>query len=168
MHLAEEGGEALEVLPLPRLERVVVALGAVEPDAEERPRGPRGQPLGVGPLHGGVEGHAHEVDLGPVGPDPLAGDQVAHEGVVRPVPHQLVAQPGDEPMPAVEQERTSLGADKDPGQPLAEIIGEPPVAQERLELGTDPSPLGPGLEPADLLQRRDRPRQSQRQPAEDR
>ena len=45
VNLAEEGGQAAEVGLLPGLERVVVALGAIEPDAQERPRHPRRQPF---------------------------------------------------------------------------------------------------------------------------
>jgi hypothetical protein len=45
---AEEGGQAAEVVLLPGLERVVVALGAVEPDAQEGPGHAGGDALGIG------------------------------------------------------------------------------------------------------------------------
>ena len=45
--LAEEGGQALKVALLPGLERMVVALGAVDPHAQEGPRR-RGPPADSG------------------------------------------------------------------------------------------------------------------------
>ena len=59
----EEGGQAPELLALPAGERVVVALGAFEPDAEERPRGAGGEVLGLGVL-GDVVGQRRRLGRG--------------------------------------------------------------------------------------------------------
>ena len=97
MNAAEEGGQAAEVGLLPGLERVVVALGAVEPHAEERPRHPRRQPLGSGAAQVRVEGHGDEIRRRVVRPQAAVGDQVADHGVVRAVLQDGRAEPGDEP-----------------------------------------------------------------------
>ena len=82
MDAAEEGGQAPEVVLLPGLERVVVALGAVEPDAEERPGHPGGEALGVGRSVSCVDGDGDEVRRRVVGPEAPVGDQVADDLVV--------------------------------------------------------------------------------------
>ena len=121
--LAEEGGEPLEVALLPGGERVVVALGAVEPGAEEGAGDPAGEPLGVDDLPVGVVGDGQEVGRRPVGPEPVGGDQLADDLVVRPVLQQPVAQPGDEPPAPEDEERPPLGPDVGPRQPLGEVVG---------------------------------------------
>ena len=138
---AEEGGQAAEVVLLPGLERVVVALGAVEPDAEERPGDPGGEALGIGALGLLVAGDGDEVRRRVVGPEAPVGDQVADDRVVAAALQDRVAEPGDEPAAAEDEERAVLGADEGAGEPLGEVVGGAAVAQEVVEPGLDP-PLG--------------------------
>ncbi len=93
---AEERGQAAEILLLPGLERVVVALGAIEPDPEECPRSAGGQALGIGRLRVGVESDRDEIGGRVIGPEAGFGDQVADDGVVGPILEDRVAQPGRE------------------------------------------------------------------------
>ena len=99
-----------------------------------------------------------------VGPEALVGDQVADDRVVGAVLQDRVAEPGDEPAAAEQEERAVLGADEGPGEPLGQVVGASAVVQQVVEPGVDPSSGRPGLEPADLLQRRDRAAERQRQP----
>src|SRR5262249_29740201 len=124
--LAEEGRQALEVGLFPRLERVVVALGTIEADAEEPPRDPAGKAYRVGALLViRLDGHADKVRCRLVGPEPLRGDDFPDEVVVGPVVQELVTEPGDEPPPPVEDERPALTADVGAGQPFREVISKP-------------------------------------------
>ena len=69
-------------LLLPVLEGVVVALGAVEADAEEGPGDAAGEALGVGLLLLGVAGDGEEIGRRLVGPEAVGRDQVADDLVV--------------------------------------------------------------------------------------
>ena len=91
---------------------MVVALGAIEPDAQKRPRHPRRQPLGVGQFGLLVEGHREEIGRRMIGPEPLVGDQIADHGVIATVLQDRIAQPGHEPPAAKLDERAVLGADE--------------------------------------------------------
>ena len=167
LDLTKIGGESAKVRTLPGLERVVVALGAVDPDAQERSGHPGGQPLGVVRLLFGVERDRDEVGRRVVGPDPLAGDQVADDRVIRPVLEQLVAQPGNEPASTIDQEWPVFGADEDAGQPLGQVVARATVEQEVVEPSGDPEFSRLGLEAANFLERGDRAGQGQREPTHD-
>ena len=116
-------------LLLPGLEGVVVALGAVEPDAEERPRHPRRQPIGRRPLGLLVDRHREEVGRRMVGPEAVVGDQVADDRVIPPILQDRVAEPGHEPSAAELEERAVLGADEHPGESLGQVVGTSAVVQ---------------------------------------
>jgi len=90
---------------------------------------------------------------------PSEANEVAHDLVVRPVLHQLVAQPGDEPAAAEDQERPPSVADTGPRQPLGEIVTVAAVGQQLVDVLRDPLVLGEGFEPAKFFQRWDRARQ---------
>ena len=96
---------------------------------------------------------------------PSVGDQVADDRVVGAVLQDRVAEPGDEPSAAEPEERPVLGADEGPREPLGQVVGTAAVVQQVVEPGLDPFLSRPGLEPADLLQRRDRAAEHKRQPA---
>ena len=76
-HAAEERREAAKIGLLPGLERVIVALGTVDPDAEEGPRHPRGQSIGRRPAGFRVKRDGDEIGRGVIGPQAPVGDQLA-------------------------------------------------------------------------------------------
>ena len=100
-----------------------------------------------------------------IGPEASVGDQVGDERVVGAVLQERVAEPGDEAAAAVQEKRPVLGADKGAGEPLGQVVGAAAVAEQVVEPGFDPSLLRPGLEAADLFQRRDRAAEHQGQPS---
>ncbi len=115
VRLAEESRQTLEIGLLPLGVGVVVALGAVQAQAEKGPRDAAGQPHRIGlVLVVGLDGDADEVGGRLVGPQPLGGDQFADELVVGPILRELVAEPGHEATTTVEDERPVLGADEGP------------------------------------------------------
>ena len=79
---AEERSEAAEIILLPVLERMVVALGAVDPHAQKRAGHPRRQAFGGRHFEIGVIGHGHEVGRRLVGPEALVGDHLLDQAVV--------------------------------------------------------------------------------------
>src|SRR5262245_53469553 len=102
-----------------------MTLGTVDADAEEGSGSAAGQAFGVDPvLIGLLNGDADEIGCRLVGPQPLAGDEIADDGVVGPVRLELLAQPGDESAAAKDEERAFLGADVSTGEALGEIIGK--------------------------------------------
>ena len=68
MNVAEERGQAPEVGLLPGLERVVVTLGEIEPDAQEGPRHASSQTFRIGQLGLLADGHGDEVRRWMIGP----------------------------------------------------------------------------------------------------
>src|SRR5262249_60020777 len=123
--LPEERRQALEVGLFPLRERVVVALGTVEANAEEGARDAAGQADWVGLVCLVIlDRDADEVRVRLVRPQTLARDQVADNLVVRAVGGHLLGQPGDEPTAAEKNERPILRADARPGEPLREVVGE--------------------------------------------
>ena len=91
--LAEKSREPLKISLLPGGERVVVALGAIQPDAEEGPGNPARQLFRVRPLPLGVflVSDRDEVGRRLVGPEAVLGNQPPHQPAVGIVLHQLVA-----------------------------------------------------------------------------
>ena len=64
-----------------------------------------------------------------IGPETAVGDQVAHQDVVPPVLQDHLAQPGDEPPAAEQDERPVLGADIDARKPLGQVVRAAAVVQ---------------------------------------
>ena len=83
---AEESGQAAEIGPASRAGRDGCGTGRIEPHAEERPGHPARQPFGrrAACLLGSI-GHGEEIGRRLVGPQPVIGDQVADDRVIRPV-----------------------------------------------------------------------------------
>ena len=94
--------------------------------------------LGVGALGLLVAGHREEVRRRVVGPEAPVGDQVADDRVVAAALQDRVAEPGDEPAAAEDEERAVLGADEGAGEALGEVVGGAAVAQEVVEPGLIP------------------------------
>ena len=138
---AEERSQAAEIVLLPFLEGMVVALGAIDPHTEKRPGHPRRQPFRGRHLEVGVVGHGNEVGRRLVGPEPAIGDQVPNQAVITPVFQQHVAEPRDEPSSPVDDEGAVFGADINPGEPLGQVIGAPPVGKQGIEPFAGLAPL---------------------------
>ena len=132
--LSEEGGQPLKIGLLPRGERVIVALGAIETQPKKGPSHTAGQSHRVRLIFLILlAGNAHEIGRGFVGPQAVVGDQVADNGVIGPVLSEAFLQPRDKPAATIKDERPVLGADVGACQTLGEVIGEAAVLQEVVE-----------------------------------
>ncbi len=153
---------------------MVVALGAIQSDAEERPRCAAGQPHSVGGVFvGRVERADDEIAGRLVGGEAVGGDQVADDGVIGPVLHQLVAEPGGEAMAAVDEGRAVIDADGGAGETFGQVVAvaailegaaQPPFVSFRRRISLDSR----RLVLANFLHRGDRPREAQGRAADHR
>src|SRR5262249_14187797 len=111
VRLPEERRKALEVRLFPVRERVVMALGTIKPQSEERARDAAREAHRVWLVLLVLLGRdAHEIGRGVVGPQTISGDEFADDRVVALVGGELVGEPGHEAATAVEQEGPLLGA----------------------------------------------------------
>src|SRR5579884_576515 len=135
---------------------MIVALSAVESQAEEGARDSAGEAYRIGLVRVvRLDGHANKVRLGLVGPQPLRGDQIADHLIVRTIIGELLRQPGDEATASVQNEGAILGADEGAGEALGEVIGEAAILQDVVDPPRQALSFRQELELADFLQRGD-------------
>ena len=166
LRLGEAGGQSLELPLLPGCKRMIVALGTIEPCPEEHPRHPAGEFVGIDDAVS--RRLSDEVHRRGVGPQTTGGDHLAHRLVPGTVGRDLIGKPRREAVAAKDDELAFLIPHQGRGQTAGERIGRPTVGKERRQCPIDRPRRGVGLEPADLLERRDRSAKRQPQPAEDR
>ena len=167
--LAEERRERLEVRLLPTAVRGSGrGTGAVDAQAQERPRHANREFLRVGRLLVVVVAGRDEVHRRLVGVQSLRRDHLPHDLGVRRVLQQFVGEPREIAALAVGDERAVLRADVSAREPVREVVGEAAVVQEVIGPAVE-SRLGRlRLELADLFERRHTAGERERQPPRDR
>src|SRR5262249_42603572 len=125
LRLSKVGGQPLEIPLFPGSERMVMALRAIDPHAEERARGPCGQANRIRAVLRSRGGN--EVGRRMVRPKALGRNDLAYQLVIRLVLRQLVAQPVHESATAVNEERAVFRAQECSRQTFGEVVRKAPV-----------------------------------------
>ena len=155
----EEGGEAVIVVLGPALERVVVALGALDPDAEEELGRGLGRVLRVAADPVVVRGRVPERRA-------VGGEQLADELVERGVPLQVGPDPAVEGVRPLGLDQPAVGPE-DVGELQSPEVGELRATQQAVDQPRPTVGAGVGQERLDLLGRGEDPHGVERGPAEE-
>ena len=158
----------MKVALLPRAAKLaVVALHAVDPHAEKGPADLRGEFSLVGTFArlardgDKIHGRAGR-------PHALRSDQLTNDAIIRPVLQQRLAEPFHEPATPINQKRAVLRAHIHSRQTLREVVTGAAILQKTFEPLLRHVVALHCLHLANLFQRGNAARESQREPADDR